>query len=655
MEYRKCALLTITRLTTLLLLCLTAIPGWAKQAQFADGVLSIDTLNYNNVTYQVQLAPIAGSNPIAFSLRTAQAVASTTDPAATLVGTTLTIPNVLVNGTERLSVKMLLTGMDPVRFQLQSYSTVRSVTLDTADQALTPGKAFYVKYAGSALTASKIKLNIGSLVITPHVMDTVIAATVPIGMQGNQTLSIELDGDAFLLPLNIQPGTPIANPKTYVNNAISEMAVELQRLALPADLLDQKSLSAQLSAMTEAEAQQAALLIRENISALSGLSNELNGRAMALSMFTPTGNLGECERLMVNYLRATSVMSLSMGVVVVGGIASTALPLSGPFALAAAVATASAIVSGELAVQYQDRLLTFSCLQVESATINTVQPVRSNVTVTQTLNVFESRALSIRITELQGLASQEVHSDFLSASAIVKTSLDRLNGMLASLGFSSSNRLVSSVKNLLAKLKTNDRKQVTDNAHKFVIRAVSDSRVSASLLPSSAGTLTLLLDRKDTDMPEGQSISFTIELYNSADDITIKVPIKLSGASMLEDLKLAVVGEWSVTRYENGTVAAVYQLEMRAGGTGVYQVPVPIGRSDCPNGGVLTAAGCEYKTSWSITKVGSNYLLYDYGFFHPGYNDPALGSRTHITLPLTGFVTHEIGNVANVVLRYVKQ
>jgi hypothetical protein len=647
MAFKKCSVTALIRTTFLLLLALTATSSWAKQAQFADGVLSIDTLNYNNATYQVQLAPVAGSNPVAFTLTAAQAVATTSDPAATLVGTALTIPNVLINGTERLNVRMLLTGMDPVRFQLQSYSTVRSVTLDTGGQTLAPGKAFYVKYTGGVLTASKIRLNIGSLVIAPTVVDNVIAATVPVGMQGNQTLSITLDGDTFSLPLVIVPGTPVANPRSFVTSAISEVAVELQRLRLPADLLDQTALAAQLAALTEAEAQQAALLIRENLSALSGLSNDLNGSVLALSMFTPTGNLTECERLMVNYLRATSVMSLSAGVVVVGGIASTALPLSGPFALAAAVATASAIVSAELAVQYQTRLLTLSCLEVDSATVGTVQPVRSEVNVTQTLNVFESRAQTLRITELQQLENAEIRTDFLAASATVKASLERLNSLLTSLGFSSSNRLVSSVKSLLGRLKTDDRLQVSDNAHKFSVRSISDNRVSASVLPSATGTLTLLIDRKDTDMPEGQSISFTIELYNSAEDVSIRVPIKLNGASLLEDLKLAVLGRWKVTRTDNGTV---YDLELRQGGTGVYLLPGPT----CPNG-TVTATGCEYKTTWNITKSGSKYLLFDHGFWHPGYNDTSIGDRTSLTLPLTGFVIHEIGNVTNVSIRYTKQ
>lgn len=647
MEFTKCAIAALVRTTFLLLLAFTATSSWAKQAQFVDGVLSIDTLNYNNATYQVQLAPVAGSNPVAFTLTAAQAVATSSDPAATLVGTALTIPNVLINGTERLNVRMLLTGLDPVRFQLQSYSTVRSVTLDTGGQTLVPGKAFYVKYTGGVLSASKIRLSIGTLVIAPTVVDNVIAATVPVGVQGSQSLSITLDGDTFSLPLVIASGTPIANPRSFVTSAISEVALELQRLRLPAELLDQTALATQLAALTEAEAQQVALLIRENLSALSGLSNDLNGSALALSMFTPTGNLTECERLMVNYLRATSVMSLSAGVVVVGGIASTALPLSGPFALAAAVATATAIVSAELAVQYQTRLLTLACLETDSATIGTVQPVRSEVTVTQTLNVFESRAQTLRITELQQLENSEVRSDFLAASATVKASLERLNSLLTSLGFSSSNRLVSSVKNLLGRLKTDDRLQVTDNSHRFTVRRISDSRVSASVLPSATGTLTLLLDRKDTDMPEGQSISFTLELYNSADDVSVSVPVKLNGASLLEDLKLAAAGKWTVTRLDSGVV---YDMELRAGGTGVYRLPGPT----CPNG-TLTSSGCEYRITWSVTKVGCTYVLNDFGFWHPAYNDTAIVGRSGITLPLTGFVIHEIGNVTNATVRYAKQ
>ncbi|MES3007086.1 MAG: hypothetical protein V4751_04865 [Pseudomonadota bacterium] len=635
------------RSSIVLLLCLAAAPGWAKQAQFAEGVLTIDTVNYNNATYQTQLVPVAGSNPIAFILTAAQAVSTTTDPAATVVGTTLTIPNVLVNDTERLSVKMMLVGQNPVRFQVLSYSSLRNVTLDTANQTLTPGKAFYVKYSGGALSASKIKLSMGSSAVATHVVDNVIAVTVPVGMQGNQTLSIELDGDTFRLPLTIEPGVAVVNPKSYVGSFINTLALDLQRLGLPADLLDQNALSAQLASMTESDAQQAALLIRENIAALSALTSQLQGQALALSIFTPTANLSECERLMVNYLRATSVMSASIGVVVVGGVAATALPLSGPFALAAAVATASAIVSGELAAQYQDRLLSLSCLHVENATIGTVQELRSEVTVAQTLNVYESRAQSIRITELQRLANQEVRGDFLSASTTVKASLERLKSLLTSLGFSASSRLQVTVKNLMTRLKTDDSQQISTNSHKFSIRAISDSRVSGSVLTSASGALTLLLDRKDTDMPEGQSISFTIELYNSVDDVSIKVPVKLNGASMLEDLKLAVVGRWKVTRTDNGTV---YDLELRQGGTGVYLLPGPT----CPNG-VTTPTGCEYKTTWTITKSGTKYLLFDHGFWHPGYNDPALGDRTSLTLPLTGFVTHEIGNVANVAIRYVKQ
>lgn len=637
----------IFRFNIVLLLCLAAPPGWAKQAQFADGVLTIDALNYNNVTYQVQLVPVAGSNPLAFILTAAQAVSTTTDPAATLVGTTLTIPNILVNGTERLSARLQLLGQDPVRFQLFTYSSLRSVTLDTANQTLTPGKAFNVKYSGGVLSASKIKLSIGASVIATNVVDNVIVATVPANMQGNQTLAIELDGDAFRLPLTIAPGTPVANPKSYVSSVISEVTLDLQRLGLPADLLDHNSLSAQLATLTESEAQQAALLIRENIAALSDLTSQSQGRALALTIFSPTANLSECERLMVNYLRASSVMSGSIGVVVVGGIASTALPLSGPFALAAAVATASAIVSGELAAQYQDSLLSLSCLHVESATLGTVQEVRSEVTVAQTLNVYESRALSIRVSELQRLANLEVRGDFLSASASVKAALERLKGLLTSLGFSASSRLQVTVKNLMTRLKTDDSQQISNNSHKFAIRAISDSRVSGSVLSSPSGALTLLLDRKDTDMAEGQSISFTLELYNATDDVSLRVPVKLNGASLLEDLKLAVVGRWKVTRTDNGTV---YDLELRQGGTGVYLLPGPT----CPNG-VTTPTGCEYKTTWSITKSGTKYLLFDHGFWHPGYNDPAIGDRTSLTLPLTGFVTHEIGNVANVAIRYVKQ
>ena len=233
------------------------------------------------------------------------------------------------------------------------------------------------------------------------------------------------------------------------------------------------------------------------------------------------------------------------------------------------------------------RLLSLDCLHVQSATIGTVQELRSEVTVLQTLNVYESRAQSIRVTELQRLANQEVRGDFLSASATVKATLERLNSLLTSLGFSATNRLVVTVKSLLARVKTDDTRQVFDNSHKFSIRSISDSRVSGSVLTSASGALTLLLDRKDLDMAEGQSISFTLELYNATDDVSLRVPVKLNGASLLEDLKLAVVGRWKVTRTDNGTV---YDLELRQGGTGVYLLP----GETCPNG-VKTATGCEYK------------------------------------------------------------
>lgn len=647
MRNRPWHVATFLHVFALLFLCVSATPALAKDARYADGVLSIDTLNYNNVTYQVQLAPVAGSNPIAFTLINAQAVASTSNPAATLVGTTLTLPNVLVNGTERLSVRMQLTGQDPVRFVVFSFSTVRSVTLDTGGQTLTPGKAFNVKYSGGALPASKIQLAIGASSITPKVAGDAIVATVPAGMQGGQTLSVTLDGDTFQLPLTITPVAPVANPRSYVNNFIADVAVDLQRLGLPADLLDSATLSTQLAGMSEADAQQAALLLRENLSQLSTLTNALNGSALALNALTPTANLTECERLMVNYLRAASVMSLSAGVVVVGGVAATALPLSGPFALAAAVATATAIVSGELAAQYQTTLLTLTCREVSDATIGILQEVRSDVTVKQTLNVFESRAQTVLITELQQLDNEEVRGDFRAASTAVKATVDQLSALLTSLGFSASNKLMIAVKALQTKLKTTDTQQLSTNTPKYVIRAISDNRVSGSVLPSTNGGLTLLLDRKDTDMPDGQSISFTMELYNATDDVSIRVLVKLSGASPLEDLKLAAVGLWTVTRTDSGVV---YEMQLNAGGKGVYRLP----GTSCPNG-VVRPTGCEYDITWTITKSGNNYLLNEYGFWHPAYNDVAIVGRTPVTLPLTGFVIHDVGNVNAVGIRYVKR
>ncbi|MES2606305.1 MAG: hypothetical protein V4603_15330, partial [Pseudomonadota bacterium] len=240
-----------------------------------------------------------------------------------------------------------------------------------------------------------------------------------------------------------------------------------------------------------------------------------------------------------------------------------------------------------------------------------------------------------------------IRSSYLSTATVLKSTLTSAIAVVSKLGLGSGNPVVSTLTSLAAAIKTDDTTTVSTDAQKFSIRAISDASITGSNISGSAGKLTLLFDKKNEDLAEGKSVTFTIELYNATDGVSITVPVKLNGASLLEDLKAAVVGDWIVGNMESGTI---YDLELKVGGTGVYRIAA----TSCATGLPPVAGKCEYKMTWSIVKNGSEYILYDYGFWHPAYNDPAIVRRGPLTLPVNRYEVFNLANPPVVGVRYTK-
>jgi hypothetical protein len=110
-------------------------------------------------------------------------------------------------------------------------------------------------------------------------------------------------------------------------------------------------------------------------------------------------------------------------------------------------------------------------------------------------------------------------------------------------------------------------------------------------------------------------------------------------AALKAQFATAVLGNWKVTKPPD----AVYDMELKTGGVGVYRV-----------------GGKEYVTSWRIAGwdeplpaywspsssplrplgVTPGCILYDTGFWHPAYNGLV---RSNLQLPVTGFEKYDLG------------
>ncbi len=636
----------------LLLLCFLACPAGAKEAVYANGILTFDTVKVGNDTFEAQLAPVPGSNPLAFIVTSARQIAPANNHAATFAGTSLTVPDVLVNNTERLSANLTLVGENPLKFQLNSYTVIRAVALEDFDQPLKQGRLFFVNYTGSVLDSSKVKLNIGDMTLPGSVVKNSIAAVVPVGMTGTQMLNIELDGATFQLPLAVDASENIANPKVYVSDFVSNISRGLQSLGLPAGVLDNNAITNQLNALSETEAKQVALQIRENFTVLESIERDvfaLQQNIHALSAFTPTTSLSDCQRWMVYYLRTTSVVALGSGMAAGGLLAASTGALTGVMAITTAISVSSGIIAGEMAADYQDRLLSYDCRQVFSASVRRVDPLRSEVLAPETIIAYDNRAVTVQIEDLYQLADTQVRTDFLSASVALRSAISSMATLLTKFGALLPSAAMTAVNDLLVRIKTDDTARISDTAHKFVVRSVSNPLIRGSVVATKLGMLTLKFDKTDEVMVPSKNVTFLVELYNSADDVSITVAVKLNGDSMLEDLKLAVLGNWIVYRIETDTI---YTMELLAGGTGFYLLPKERDAS-CPNGVARSAFMCEYRINWFIrtvtdTKNGDQYYLQEEGFWHPGFSGL---NRSPLTLPLFRFETGEPGAP---VVRYTK-
>jgi len=639
----------------LVLLCLCTTAALGKEAVFANGVLSFDSVQVGADTYEVQLAPVPNVAPMAFTVTQARKVATTTTPAATLIGATLTVPNVLVNGTLRLRATLMLTGQNPYKFQLSSYSTVRGVELNNMGQVLTPGRLFNINYTGGVLDTSKVKLKIGTTLITSNVLNNAISATVPSGFIGNQILTAELDGDSFQLPLAISAGADIANPKLYASGYVNELAADLKSLGLPAALLNTASITTQLASLSDAEAKVVALQIRENLEPLLAQVNELLGSNTALtgtnSMYMQAmtfTSAAECKAWMKRFAVASTIAATGVYVTSAG----LAYGITVPGAIITGVGLASIVVASDVALRNMKLILNY-CGALNDATFSLFPLLQKDLVLTTPIEVFESRTRTFKLNELFRL-DQTIRSSYVSTATSLKSTVAGAISMAGKLGFSAGSSVISSLNTLAASIKTDDTSTVSTDGHKFSIRSISDTSISGSTVDTGTGTLTLLFDKKNEDLAEGKNTSFTIELYNSVDGITITVPVKMNGASLLEDLMLAVLGNWTVQPRGREDI---FQLELKAGGTGVYKLPLTADTNGffyCPNTGPPIKGICEYSISWSISRVGSKYVLIDSGFFHPAYTDTRITDRSGLTLPVTGFTVYDIGNPDSVSIRFIK-
>lgn len=645
---------SMMRIVVFVVACLLTLPSLAKEAFYSNGVLKLDAVQVGTDAYVAELVPVPNVTPLSFTLRSATKVAAQTSYAATYAGVTLTVPNVMINGATRASAKLTLTGSNPLRFQLSTYSVLRGVTLANPTDSLKPGKAFSLNYTGGVLDGARVKLTVGGNTVMATVIGNSIAGTVPV-VSGNQTLDVDLDGDKFQLPIVVQASALISNPKPYVTSVVTDLAAELKTFGLPSNLLDQTMINNELAKLSEADAQLVALMVRENIATLLAELDNLTGTGnpllsgSTLSATSSTVGLNQCQKLLVYYMRAEGVFALASGMTAGGIYAAGTGALTGVGAIVTAVSVSAGIVAAELAAQYQEKLLSYDCRQVRDATIANAAPL-SQVYLTTHLEASENRARTIQVTELYQLYDLDVRSDYVSTSTRLKNALQNAVGLLLQkLGFSPTNSAVVALNSLIGRVKTDDTFKRTDMAHKYTIRSITDSRIKASVVSTRPGTVTLLFDKLDEEIPEGRSVSFSIELYNSTDDVSITVPIKLNGASLIDDLKEAALGTWTVIHY---TIPGNAKMHLFAGGTGKYVI-MPDDQGRCVNG-TKVGIECEYKITWTVEKYKDRYVLVDRGFFHPGYEDFAITERSALTLPISGFTAYGVGHPESPVIRYYK-
>lgn len=100
-----------------------------------------------------------------------------------------------------------------------------------------------------------------------------------------------------------------------------------------------------------------------------------------------------------------------------------------------------------------------------------------------------------------------------------------------------------------------------------------------------------------------------------------------------EIYRAAAIGSWTVSNLAYPSDAP-YDLELYSDGTGNY---IGQGGQPFPNGG--------YSITWTVTKFNYKYYIYDYGFWHPGYNQfRVIGNNLpneSLTYPITFFKTYD--------------
>lgn len=84
----------------------------------------------------------------------------------------------------------------------------------------------------------------------------------------------------------------------------------------------------------------------------------------------------------------------------------------------------------------------------------------------------------------------------------------------------------------------------------------------------------------------------------------------------------ACIGWWTVKGYDPNNPTTTYNLELSSNGGGTYHIP---------------GSPTTYSTRWEIKKVGTEYRLYESGFWHPAYDGL---TRDRLTYPVTIFKTY---------------
>lgn len=139
---------TIRQLVGAAALALTGVTAHAANPSYADGTLTIPSVEVSGSYYSASLA-VVSADPLTLELASAAAAdAPTSSGGPTFAGTTLTLPTVEV-GSERYSVTMALVGgSDPLRFTLSS-ATPATTGLTLTSSGYSDGAAIPVTYACS--------------------------------------------------------------------------------------------------------------------------------------------------------------------------------------------------------------------------------------------------------------------------------------------------------------------------------------------------------------------------------------------------------------------------------------------------------------------------------------------------------------------------